>query len=92
MKMYYLVYYSPDKEDFASRMISFNHSDSVIDFLVSNTVFDVHIFRVFPHKGSLPTISSLGKCKLKDRVKELGINVTQFIGQAFWVGLWAFRK
>ena len=90
--MYYIVCYSVEPDEFINRSVAFNHSDSVIDFLISNSVNNPKIYRVFPHKGSLPTISSLGKCKLKDRVKELGINVTQFIGQALWVGLWAFRK
>lgn len=71
--MYYIVYYSLEPDEIINRSVAFNHSDSVIDFLVSNKVSNPKVYRVFPHKGSLPTISSLGKCKLGERLKDLGI-------------------
>lgn len=72
--MYYTVCYSVESDEFIDHAVSFNQSDSVIDFLISNNIKNAKVYRVFPHKGSLPTISSLGKCKLKDRLKDLGIS------------------
>ena len=75
--MYYIVMYSSvddGSDDFIpNRALAFNHSDSIIDFLCSNKVNNPKVYRVFPHKQGLPTITSLGKCKLADRLKDINI-------------------
>lgn len=72
--MYYIVCYSVYPDAFTDHTVNFNHSDSVIDFLISNEITNCTVYRVYPHKGNQkPTITGLGKCRLRQRLQDLGI-------------------